>query len=153
MENVNVTTAIDWNKELDGDESEVCNTQATMFEFCQYKLNCDAFDFVNKFMYSEIASDMDNGDILYADSDPLQLLETIPEVFPLVPMSEKKSIDALHWIGYLYRYWAWLGVPSKDIIQTLPVEKAYAAYNGLHTLSIREAIRLLLSRTRTGIAQ
>jgi len=146
MVNVDVLKGLNWEKRLNGDEREVCHTQAALFELCQNKLNCDAFDFVNKFMYSEIAVDMDNEPPDYYDVDPFQMLYELPYILPLLPLTEEKSTTALHWIGYFYRYWALMGTSSRDIIKFVPVENAYAAYTCLHTLDVREVISMFVER-------
>jgi hypothetical protein len=135
-----------WDKELTPDEREVCSTQGVLFEFCQYDLNCDAFDFVNKFMVSDIAADIDKGNPAYYTADPFQMLYDIGKRLALIKANENYNADALHWIGYMYRYWAWLGTPSRNIIQIAPVEKAYATYPGLHTLAVGDAIQILVER-------
>ena len=146
MASASTTLKLNWKKELNSDEREVCHVQAALFELCQNRLQCDAFDFVYKFMHSNIAADMDCGELEYYDVDPLELLNTLPITLLLQPMTGKKSTAALHWVGYFYRYWAWLGTPSKQIIQVVPVENAYAAYGSLHTLDVREAIGMFVER-------
>lgn len=139
MENAS-TFQIDWKKELNSDEREVCHTQAEVFESSQFEYNWDAFDFITKFMNSDLAADMDKNTPAYYTLEPEQLLATLPDALNPNPIIEKKSISALHWIGYLYRYWACMGTPSKDIIKLVPVREAYLDYVALHTLSVKEAI-------------
>lgn len=139
MVNVN-PIQIDWKKELNSDEREVCHTQAEVFESSQAEYNWDAFDFITGFMNSDLAADIDKNTPAYYTLEPEQLLAAIPDVLKPEPMTDKKSMSALHWIGYLYRYWACMGTPSKDIIKLVPVHEAYLDYAALHTLSVKEAI-------------
>jgi len=77
---------------------------------------------VNEFMQGKIAEDMDKDVPAYYDADPFNMLKSLPTAMSLQPLMNEKSAEALHWIGYLYRYWALLGTPSKDIIQIVPVD-------------------------------
>ena len=141
-----IASKINWDKAITSDEREVCHTQAALFEFCQNKLNCDAFDFITNFMQGEVAADIDNNGPAYYDVNPFEFIDSVRDKVPMRPISEKKYTEALHWIGYLYRYWAWLGLPSKDIIQAVPVNDAYDAHYSLHTLDVRDAIKLFVER-------
>ena len=146
MVHADIVSRTNWDKELTGDEREVCHTQAALFELCQSEYNCDAFDFVTHFMQSDAAADIDQNVEAYYDVNPFEFIHKLSGKIPSRPFMEKKNIAALHWIGYLYRYWACMGISSKDIIEAIPVTDAYEAYYSLHTLDIREAIVLLIER-------
>jgi hypothetical protein len=136
----------DWDKELTGDEREVCHVQAALFALCQKEYQCDAFDFVTKFMESDIAADMDKRGLDYGKRDPFEFIASLRGKLVAAPINEKKDAMALHWVGYVYRYWALLGMPSKDIVNIVPVESAYEVYYSFHTLDVREAIGMLAAQ-------
>ena len=142
-----ITRGID--KELNSFERYVCHLQGKLFEESQcYAYGAiDPYDFVEKFMNSEIASDMDD-DVCYAHTWGLaQMMETLVEELDFKPFDGNYlNYQALHWVGYMYRYWAWLGKPSREIVKIAPVEKAYMLYAGYHTLDVKEAIRLFIQR-------
>ena len=131
-------------KELNSFELYVCINQGYLFEECQYHFYgaLDPFDFVERFMVSDIASDMDN-DLCYAHTWGLvQMMDVLVEELDLKPFTGKYlDYRALHWIGYMYRYWVfWLGISSKEVYAQVPLEKALESYLGLHTLDPKEAI-------------
>jgi hypothetical protein len=137
---------MDWNKELTGFELAVCENQAVLFEECQLTYKCDAFDFVEKFMCGDVAAEMDNKISSFHNTGTKQLGDYFLSQETVQPLSKRKSTEALFWLGYVYRYWAWLGTPSKEIIEIAPVERAYMLYEGFHTLDVKEAIRLFIKR-------
>ncbi|MCL2124984.1 MAG: hypothetical protein FWH33_03215 [Oscillospiraceae bacterium] len=137
---------MDWDKELTGFELAVCENQATLFEECQIAYGCDAFDFVEKFMTGEVAAQMDKKVSSFHNTGTKQLGEYFLEITTVLPIKRKRSTEALYWLGYTYRYWAWMGVSSSKIIEIAPVEKAYMLYEGFHTLDVKESIRLFTER-------
>ena len=138
------------DKELNMFELFTCRNQGALFSDCQYLdyYPCDAYDFITKFMYSDIAESMDKEVSMCHTWGTEQLYETL-----FFQQEYKKFggvfIDdrVLYWVGYLYRYWAWwIGESSKDIIRIIPVERACQTYIGLHTLSPEEAIMMWKNR-------
>ena len=137
---------MDWDKELTGFELAVCENQATLFEECQLAYGRDAFDFVEKFMSGEVSAQLDKKVSSFHNTGTKQLGDYFIDITDVLPVTRKRSTEALYWLGYTYRYWAWLGVPSREIIEIAPVEKAYMLYEGFHTLDPKEAIRLFTER-------
>ena len=130
-------------KDLDRDELAVSNTQGIIFEECQH-LGVDAVDYITKFMHSSVAEDLDNmkSGVYSAGSAPLKRY-ILRQIEPVEPYDESRHIneDALHWVGYIYRYWVnLLGTPSREIIGIVPVEKALNCYPAYHSMGNREAI-------------
>ena len=146
MVRVDIMKKLDWDREWTGKELILCNRQGTLFERCQYEFKCDAFDYVEKFMNSDIALNMDKNDSDYYFKNTTDFIEAVRGKIPLVELKEEKYPEAFHWIGYVYRKWAYMGMTSKEIIRVFPVEAAYEAYNGLHTLDVMEAIRIYVER-------
>ena len=137
---------MDWDKELTGFELAVCENQATLFEECQLAYECDAFDFVEKFMCGEVAAQMDKKVSSFHNTGSKQLGDYFLDITAVAPLTRRRSAEALYWLGYTYRYWAWLGTPSSEIVTIAPVEKTYMLYEGFHTLDVKEAIRLFIER-------
>jgi len=125
----------------------VCNNQAKIFEDIQDIYEKDAIDFITKFMQSEVAERMGIGITAFNNTGSKQLGEYFLSITnDILPLTQNRYIAALSWMGYMYRYWAWMGMPSKEIINIAPAEKAYMLYGGYHTLDIQEAVRLLIQR-------
>ncbi|MCL1808953.1 MAG: hypothetical protein FWG42_04185 [Clostridiales bacterium] len=135
------------DKELSLFEIAVCENQGDLFEESQYDFNCDAFDFVTKFMNSEIAGSLDQDLSMCHTWGIKQIGETLISMVEIEKHSGEEYIsrDCLHWVGYLYRYWAWwLGTSSRQIILDAPVALACAMYDGYHTLDMKAAILMFL---------
>ena len=126
----------------------VCKRQGNLFRECQYDFNADAFDFINKFMDSEIASDMDD------ELSPChlwgikQMGETLLHLTDVqIHSGVYVNGEVLYWLGYLYRYWScWLKTPSKKVIRQAPAKDICDWYEGLHTVGFKEAIYMIIQR-------
>ena len=141
------------DKELSAFEIAVCDAQGDLFEESQYDFECDAFDFVTKFMNSEIADSLDQDLSMCHTWGIKQIGETLLSMAAVNKHTGNKYIsrNCLHWVGYLYRYWVWwLGTPSKTIIKEVPVETACAMYDGYHTLDVEAAIMMFIRSTEAG---
>jgi len=140
-----INQIFDLNKDLLEFDIAMCDNQGWLFEDCEYDFACNAFDFINAFMNSYIAAEMDTPLSFWQICGIKQIGEALMESVKLPPRTgERKNTDALYWIGYMYRYWACLGEKSNVIIQHAPVEQAYMMYPGYHTLAVPEAIRMFL---------
>ena len=138
-----------FKKDLNRDELTVSNTQGIICEECQ-DLGVDAVDYVSKFMLSSVAEDFDKmkSGIYSAGPAPLKRY-ILQRIEPVSSYSEDKHVneDALHWVGYIYRYWSYLlGMASKDIVKLVPVEKALRCYPAYHSMGNSEAISRMLRR-------
>ena len=139
----------DFSKDLSRDELTVSNTQGIICEECQ-ELGVDAVDYITKFMLSNVAEDLDKmkSGVYSAGSAHLKRY-ILQQIEPVAPYSEDKHIreDALHWVGYIFRYWSYLlNMSSKDIVQLVPVETALRCYPAYHSMGNSEAISRILRR-------
>jgi hypothetical protein len=137
------------DKELNTFELAVCNNQGDLFEESQYDFGSDAYDFVTKFMNSDIAESMDKPISMCHTWGIKQIGETLLNTVEIKRHTGDEYIkrDALFWAGYLYRFWSLLkNESSARIIKEAPIEVVCGAYAGLHTLSPEEAIRMLKQR-------
>ena len=134
-----------FDKELSLFEIAVCESQGDLFEESQYDFGCDAFDFITKFMQSEIAESLDHDLSMCHTWGIKQTGETLMSMVDVKKHDGSKYIarECLFWVGYMYRYWTWwLGTPSKTIIAEVPIETACAMYEGYHTLDVEAAIMM-----------
>jgi len=136
----------DYDYEFTEFENAVCRNQANLFEECQYDFDCDAIDFVTKFMNSTIAGSMDKKDSPWHAAGIKQKGEELLLLTTVKPFESENEIDPeiLYWVGYLYRKWAFMGASSRSIISFVPAQKAIETYGGYHTLDIAEAIRMYM---------
>lgn len=138
-----------FSKDLNRDELTVSNTQGIICEECQ-DLGVDAIDYITKFMLSSVAEDLDNmkSGVYSAGSAPLKRY-ILQHIEPVTMYREDNHINenALHWVGYIYRYWAYLlGTASKDIIRTISVEQALQCYPAYHSMGNSEAISRMIRK-------
>jgi hypothetical protein len=144
-----------FDKELSAFELAVCDAQGDLFEESQYDCECDAFDFITKFMNSEIAESLDKDLSLCHTWGVKQTGETLLSMVDVDRHSGEKYIsrDCLRWVGYMYRYWVWwLGASSKTLIKEVPVDLACSMYNAYHTLDIEAAIIMFIRAAPGGDA-
>ena len=132
-------TEVNWDRELTEEMHWLAKAQAMLFEVCELDFKKDGQDFVEKFMNSDLALKLDKGH-LYSE-DYKELGKIFLDETPVKPLEGTKCfhVDVLFWMGYLYRYWASLGVPSKEIIKIAPFDKVLERYVW-HTLDIIDVI-------------
>jgi hypothetical protein len=126
----------------------ICKRQGNLFRECQNAFDADAIDFINKFMDSEIASDMDD------ELSPCHLWGVKQMGETLLHLTNVRKYcggyidgEVLFWLGYLYRYWScWLDIPSKQVIRLAPAQDICDWYEGLHTIGFKEAINMIMRR-------
>ena len=141
--------SFDFNYELSEFETAVCESQGKLFQECQFDFKCDAADFVSKFMKSEIAAKMDTKSSPWRVAGNKQRGEELLRLASVKQVSEKHiNPNALYWVGYMYRYWAFLGASSKAIIEFVPLDLALLTYSGYHCLALKEAIRMYMKNSK-----
>ena len=137
-----------FSKDLDLDELAVVNTQGIVFEECQYK-EMDANDFITKFMQSRVAAELDSMESGVFSAGASQLNRYALELIgPVKKLNNKNRAfdDQLYWVGYIYRYWAYLlGTPSNEIIKITPAKRALQCYPAFHCMGNKEAIAQMIS--------
>jgi len=136
-----------FSKDLNRDELCVSNTQAIIFEECQ-DLGVDAIDYITKFMHSRAAEELDKmkSGVFSAGAAPLKRY-ILSMIEPVKQYDKERHVDedALHWVGYVYRYWSYLlGTPSDEIVQTVPVDIALRYYPSYHCMGNIEAISKMI---------
>ena len=138
----------DFSKDLNPDELAVANTQGIIFEECQYK-GLDAKDFITSFMQSSVAEQLDNMEPGIFSAGAAQISRyALGAMKPVKKLDEKnRAYDAeLYWVGYIYRYWAYLlGTPSREIIAITPAEQALRCYPAFHCMGNKEAVAQMAS--------
>ena len=134
----------DLDYEPDSFQLAVCKQQGRLFRECQYDFESDGIDFITKYMNSTIAAETDRPSSFYHSMGIKALGEYFLQEATVKPFQESREIDpdALFWIGYAYKYWAFMGESSKEIIIQAPVERALLVYPAYHMLAVSEAVRM-----------
>lgn len=129
-------------KEMDSIGLKLCSYQAVLFDHSIEGTNCSSKIFIRRFMNSNLAERMDNRGFLFESS-------TIPDAFHELDEQygesfygkEKFTVEELHWIGYIYRYWAYVREkPSRQIYKLIKPEELRKLYFPYHSLDPLQAI-------------
>ncbi|MGN1142150.1 MAG: hypothetical protein ACI4TF_13185 [Oliverpabstia sp.] len=95
-------------KKMDSLGLKMCSYQAMLFEKSKDSTNCSSKIFIRRFMNSKLAKRMDSAGVIF---DSLDISDAIKELEAQYGESsygiEKFNVEELHWIGYIYRYWAY----------------------------------------------
>lgn len=124
----------------------------SMFQKVQYlfKLiarNCDnVFGVITDYMESEYRQRMDEGNPLYLNKTPKQILGSLDIlIHNLTEISEEYDEFILEWMADIYTYMQWsYNISSKEIVKRIEPEELYSKYDPLHETSIKNGIDKLL---------
>lgn len=133
-------------KKIDSLGLKICSYQAVLFENSIEKTECSSAIFIRRFMNSDIAKRMDSFGFIF---DSLDVTDAISEVENQYGKSaygtEKFSVEEMHWIGYIYRYWAYVTDKSSKqiykIIKPEKMRKLYFPYHSLDPVQVIERIK------------
>lgn len=142
-------------KKMDSLGLKMCSYQATLFEMSIESTDCSSKIFIRRFMNSELAKRMDNAGFMF---DSLDIPDAIKEVEAQYGASsygiEKFNAEELHWIGYLYRYWAYVSEKSsKQIYKFIKPEQLRKLYFPYHSLDPLQAIERITDESESGISE
>jgi hypothetical protein len=137
-------------KDCDSTGLRLCSIQARLFEESLSFFRGSSPIFVRLFMNGEVAKRFDDASILndvtglgYRD---LSLPSSNGDLF-----SEKAirySRNELHWLGYLYRYWAYTReLESQRIYRLCPASRLVRLYLPLHTQDPEAMVRTIEEMT------
>ena len=102
--------------------------------------------FIRRFMNSDVADRMDRGFFLNTSQSETQVIEEINEQYgPSNFGQEKYTKDELYWIGYVYRYWAYIyKMSSSQIYRIAPASKMRQVYPVYHSLDPANAAERIM---------
>ena len=129
-------------KKIDSFGLKLCSYQADLFEDSVKYTECSSAIFIRRFMNSALAKRMDSIGFLF---DSLEVTSAIDEVEAQYGASsygvEKYSVEEMHWIGYIYRYWAYVSdKSSKQIYKMLKPGQLRKLFFPYHSLDPAQAI-------------
>lgn len=136
-------------KKMDSLGLKMCNYQATLFERSKYSADCSSKIFIRRFMNSKLAKRMDDVGFMF---DSLDIPDAIKELEAQYGASsygvEKFNEEELYWIGYIYRYWAYItGKSSKQIYKIIKPEQLRKLYFPYHSLDPFQAIERIMEES------
>ena len=126
---------------LDADARSLCRMQALVFER-SVQLQCASAVFIRRFMNSNVALRMDGGGFLSESNSPEGILTEVEGQYGKSTYgSVTFSAEELHWMGYLYRYWACLfEKPSAAVYKIIGANELRGLYFAYHSLDPEQAI-------------
>lgn len=129
-------------KKMDSLGLKICSYQAVLFEESLLHAECSSKIFIRRFMNSNLANRMDNIGFLFDSTDVLDAIAEVEDQYGKSTYGiEKFTIEEMHWIGYIYRYWAYItGQSSKQVYKMVKPEKLKKLYFPYHSLDPMQAI-------------
>lgn len=129
-------------KEMDNYGLKLCQFQAELFQKSINETKCSSKIFIRRFMLSDIAKRMDKIGFLYNVTDTVDAFMEIENQFGASDYGIVKfEEEELYWIGYIYRYWAYItGMSSKQLYRLVKPEELKKVYFPYHSLDPALAI-------------
>ena len=131
---------------MDKDGLLLCQLQGQVFETSSSIDEISSEIFIRRFMNSQVASLMDNGDFLQMNLQAQDVIERIEEEYGFLKYgSVKYSKNELYWIGYLYRYYAYTYLLSSvQVYKIVKPKELRALFLPYHTMDPAQAIERIL---------
>ena len=128
-------------KTIDSDGRALCKLQAQAFEM-SLGLSCASAVFVRRFMNSDVARRMDNEGFLSESNSPEGIVTEVEAQYGKSDYgSVKYGVEELHWMGYLYRYWACsFGMSSRAVYKIVGASELRSLFFAYHSLDPEQAI-------------
>lgn len=138
-------------KNIDSYGLKICAFQADLFEKSASNLLCSSRIFVRRFMYSDLASRLDLNGYVFEASSIEDAFDELDRQYGKTEYGHQKySAEEMHWIGYMYRYWAYTyEQSSKHLFKYIKPEKLRALYFPYHSLDPAQAIDRILESKST----
>ena len=139
-------------REMDLPGLKICSYQAELFEASVNSTGCSSKIFIRRFMNSELAGRMDSIGFLF---DSLDIPDALAELDAQYGTStygiEKFSAEEMHWIGYIYRYWAYTHeLSSRQLYREIKPDKLRKLYFPYHSLDPLQAIERIREELEPG---
>lgn len=119
-------------------EQRMCEMQAEFFELSLERFNCSSYLFISRFMYSDLAKELDKIDDPYNFVSPNNLIAQMAFYFPSLKKEygDKIPPKVIKWIGYIYRAWNIIKRrDSSSIYKVMKAQQMIALYDSFHTFS------------------
>lgn len=122
---------------------EVIETQGKLFDHVAMNYpEADTKDFIQAYMKSKTRQYIDEGQAFVCTMDA----NTLWEYFQQTDRYELKPGTSLRgflpdWIGEFYACYQWqFGIPSREVVEKVPLDYLEKAYGGLHDLDLPLAV-------------
>ena len=124
----------------------LCKIQARIFESSITKASCSSLIFMRRFMNSQVAERFDRIGFLFESCSDDKVFDQIIEEYGETSYGkEKYTPNELHWIGYIYRYWAYTyEKTSKQLYRLVKPKELRDLYYPYHSLDHANAIERIM---------
>ena len=129
-------------RKLDTIGIRLCDEQALLFETSLSFSNISSLLFIKKFIYSNIASEMDD---LISINYVFDVNKCLNEILGEREHSERKGVNydkaTMFWIGYIYRYWSYTReISSRQVYKLIKPSELAKLYFIYHSLDPEKVI-------------
>ena len=113
----------------------------------------EAFSTIESYMCCDYRKYMDNGNPLYLNKTPKQILSSIGiQCQHDMEISEEYDEFIMEWIADIYTYMQWnYNLSSKEIVKKIKPNELYRKFNPLHEMSIKNAVERLVEMHQINI--
>ncbi len=128
------------------DCKRMCEIQAELFELSVTLYSTSSEIFVKRFMYSKIVKEFDKEMFLDGNKTINDIFVELDEQYGKSSYGSKRyNRNAMYWVGYLYRLFAFTyEISSRRAYKLLPLKEVIESYDAYHTLNVSQAIERLL---------
>lgn len=133
-------------RKIDKDGLILCDIQAKAFELSLSSTDSSSEIFIRRFMYSKVASQMDNLSFLYTNLQAKDVLQRVDEEYGKSNYgSVRYTSNELHWIGYIYRYFAYTyEKSSRQVYRIIKPKELRGLFLPYHTMDPSKAIDMIM---------
>ncbi len=124
--------------------SDVVENQGKLFDFVSASYpDCDTGDFISRYLASDTRKAIDESQAYVSTMDYKALWDYFTAKDGRA-LKKGPSMEGFlpEWIGEFYAYYQWYyNIPSKELLQKVPLEFLEKAYPGLHDLDLDLAVK------------
>lgn len=133
-------------KKITKDGLLLCKLQAEAFEKSVHEMDTSSEIFIRRFMKSEIAKRFDNESVLESNIQGNDILELINEEYGISNYgSVKYTRNEIYWIGYIYRYFAFVyEMSSAQVYKIIKPKELRGLFLPYHTMDPAQAVERIL---------
>lgn len=137
-------------RKMDSLGLKICSYQAALFEKTIEQTDCSSKIFIRRFMNSNLAKRMDSVGFMFGTLDISDAISEVESQYGASAYGiEKFTANELHWIGYIYRYWAYVTEQSsKQIYKIMKPEELRQLYFPYHSLDPLQAIERIMEEAQ-----
>jgi len=130
-------------REMDTVGLTYCNCQASIFELSTSVLACSSNMFIRRYIYSDVAKQMDRLDFNIITPD--LAFEEIKSKYGDATQKQKYPPNVMYWLGYIYRYWSYIHeISILSIYKMIRPSELAGLYPAYHTLDPEMAIQRII---------